>query len=116
MNQQYENVTESGIEPETSPLLEGRSTFGAISVRQPDSHILALSALVLHPTLRTADLKDEIKYHFYGINLISLEQIINHNFIKKELLVQIILQPLLSSVSSSNEIPNYVVNYVEDVF
>ena len=62
LNQQHENVTESGIEPETFPFLEGRSTIGAISVRFSDSHIPTLYSLVLHPTLRTADLKDEKEY------------------------------------------------------
>ena len=42
MNQQHENVTESGIEPETFPLLEIRSTIGAISEQFSGSHIPAL--------------------------------------------------------------------------
>ena len=48
LNQQHENVTESGIEPETLPLLEGRSTIEAISVRFSDSHIPGLYSLVVY--------------------------------------------------------------------
>ena len=36
------------------------------------------------PFCNSADLKDERKFHLHGINLILLEQIINHNFIQKE--------------------------------
>ena len=54
LDQQYENVTESGIEPETFPLQEGHSTIRAISVRLSDRHIPALYTLVIHPILKNA--------------------------------------------------------------
>ena len=47
LNQQHENVTQSGMEPETFPLLEGHFTIGAISERFSHSHIPALYSLVL---------------------------------------------------------------------
>ena len=40
--QQCENTIEQGTEPETFPLLQGRSTIWAISARLPDRYILAL--------------------------------------------------------------------------
>ena len=61
MSQHCDNETESGFEPETFLLLEGHSTIGAISVQLSDRHIPVIYALVLHPTLHTADMKDEIE-------------------------------------------------------
>ena len=84
MNQQYENVTESGTEPETFPLLEGRSTIRAIWVQFSDSHIPALYSLVLHPTLRTADLKDEIIILLHGINLNFTRTNLQPSFLRDE--------------------------------
>ena len=59
MNQQYENATKSGIEPETFPLLEGHCTTWAVSEQQPNGHILALDALAYYTILQERDLKDE---------------------------------------------------------
>ena len=102
MNQQCENVTESGIKPETFPLLEGLSTIGAILVRLPDSHILALYALALHPILHNADLKDERKLILHGINF-NLEQYLRERETggNKGCWFKKFFQPLLLPVSLS---------------